>query len=360
MIFHMPDYVNVDVVSGSSIRPVKMIQAFKNIGYEVDVITGYGEDRQKKINALKKMILNGTKYEFLYSESSTTPTLLTEKHHLPTYPTLDFGFMKFCKSHNIKIGLFYRDIYWRFEQYELNFFKKIIAKAFYYYDLFKYKQLIDILYLPSCEMANYIPSSFLSKKVLALPPAVDSSICYKREEKKDELTIFYIGGIGDMYKLHKLFEGVNYNSNINLIACFRNKEWCAVKGEYEQYLNNHIKIVHGKGQDIIKYYNNSDLTSLFIEPSEYRSFAMPVKLFEYVGSLVPIIATKGTAAGRFVEDNDIGWTIDYDTSSLNDLLEYIMGNKHVLQEKINNMQKIIDYHTWDARARQVEFDLRDG
>ena len=55
---------------------------------------------------------------FLYSESSTMPTSLTEPHHMPTHPFLDFSFFYFCKRNGIKIGLFYRDIYWKFEIYK--------------------------------------------------------------------------------------------------------------------------------------------------------------------------------------------------------------------------------------------------
>lgn len=52
---------------------------------------------KKKIKKIKSNIKEGIKYDFLYSESSTEPTLLTEKNHIPLYPFLDFGFLKYCK-----------------------------------------------------------------------------------------------------------------------------------------------------------------------------------------------------------------------------------------------------------------------
>ena len=103
-IYHIPNYINPEGNSGSSLRPRKMLEAFKSIGYEVDYVMGYAEDRKKQIDNIKQNIKNGVKYEFMYSESSTMPTLLTEKNHLPTHPFLDFGFMKFCKKNGIKIG----------------------------------------------------------------------------------------------------------------------------------------------------------------------------------------------------------------------------------------------------------------
>ena len=148
MIFHIPMRINRERASASSIRPVKMIEAFERLGYEVILIEGNASQRKKRIKEIKHNIRKGVTYDFLYSESSTMPTLLTEKHHCPTHPFLDFSFFSFCRKHGIKIGLFYRDIYWKFELYGSSI-KKNIAKYFYRYDLLRYKQLVDVLYLPS-------------------------------------------------------------------------------------------------------------------------------------------------------------------------------------------------------------------
>ena len=103
-IFHIPNYLDPNRASASQIRPKKMMNAFEQIGYKVDIVQGYGRNRKRIIEEIKRNIDNGVKYEFLYSESSTAPTLLTEKHHFPTYPFLDFGFFKYIKDHGIKIG----------------------------------------------------------------------------------------------------------------------------------------------------------------------------------------------------------------------------------------------------------------
>lgn len=105
-IVHIPNHIEKSGKSGSNIRPIKMKQAFEENGYLVEYISGYGTERKVQINKIKRNIRNGIKYDFLYSESSTMPTLLTEKNHLPRYPFLDFSFFKFCKKNGIKIGLF--------------------------------------------------------------------------------------------------------------------------------------------------------------------------------------------------------------------------------------------------------------
>jgi len=131
-----------------------MLQAFRDIGYEVDVISGHAAQRKTAINTIKHKIQTGQIYDFVYSESTTMPTLLTEPHHLPLHPIVDFGFFSFCQKNNIPIGLFYRDVYWVFSEYSrsLPFYKAMLAKLFYLYDLVKYNKLINKIYLPSLDL----------------------------------------------------------------------------------------------------------------------------------------------------------------------------------------------------------------
>lgn len=145
-IVHIPNHIEKSGKSGSNIRPIKMKQAFEENGYLVEYISGYGTERKVQINKIKRNIRNGIKYDFLYSESSTMPTLLTEKNHLPRYPFLDFSFFKFCKKNGIKIGLFYRDIQWKFSVYRDNvsWYKKCFSIPMYRYDLRQYKKLLNV------------------------------------------------------------------------------------------------------------------------------------------------------------------------------------------------------------------------
>lgn len=83
-----------------------------------------------------------------------------------------------------------------------------------------------------------------------------------------------------------------------------------------------------------------------------------VKIFEYLGKTIPIVATKGTAAGEFVENSGIGWSINYDIQSLKKCLKNIIQNPQVLEEKRKRELEIKSCHTWKARAHQVIEDLR--
>lgn len=363
IIFHYPLPLNPNATSASGIRPLKMLKAFESLGYHVDVVSGYSKDRKQLISNLKNKIQSGVKYDFLYSESSTMPTILTDPHHLPLHPRIDFSFFKLCKQNNIPIGVFYRDIYWAFEGYgnHLNSIKRTLAKLSYQYDLLNYNKYLTKLYLPSYEMGKYIP--FISKDILAaLPPAHDvSNIEYKKETRFDSskpLKVFYVGGMSDHYQMHTLFNVVKKRTDIELMVCTRSSEWLSVKSEYPDLsASDNIKVVHESGKNMRELMINSDITSIFVKPQEYREFAVPVKLFEYLGYRKPIIASQGTLAGAFVAENNIGWTIPYDEQSLNKLFDSLILEPNKYAIKRQNMADVASKHTWQARAKQVIQEL---
>lgn len=365
-IFHVPNYIDPTAKSGSQVRPLKMIQAFQALGYNVDVVMGYGKERRNQISKIESEIERGKKYEFVYSESSTMPTLLTEKSHLPMFPFLDFGFLSYCKKKGVKIGLFYRDMHWKFENYKskVPFRKRVVAIPFYKYDLKKYEKIVDVLYLPSEQMKPLI-NRYKMKKVETLPPGAVYNLDIVKERKfyfesreRENLNIFYVGGTSGIYDLTGIFKAVASVSNVNLTVCTRKEEWESVKSKYDSCLNERIKIIHESGEALRNYYMRADLCCCYFPISRYMSFAMPIKLFEYLSFVTPVIATKGMEAGNFVQKWDNGFCIEYDDCSIIKLLEMIKKNQNVLLEKHNNAAICLMKNTWEERAKKVARDLK--
>lgn len=362
IIFHYPLPLNPDATSASGIRPLKMLEAFKSLGCQVDIVSGYSKDRKRSITKIKNNIKSGIKYDFMYCESSTMPTILTDSHHLPLHPLLDFSFFNFCNKYCIPIGLFYRDIFWLFEDYgsNLNPLKSSAAKLAYKLELEVYKRVLTKLYLPSERMLEYLPG--LSKsKISALPPGHD---VYKNIEYPqslytntiNKLKVFYVGGLNDAYQMHVMVETVNSRSDINLVICTRESEWNLFKRQYPAISNN-IQVIHMTGESMLQFMKRADLVSLFIKPKEYCSFAVPFKLFEYIGHKKPIIASENTYFGDFVSQKNIGWSIPYSKKELNSLFDKLISNPLLIQNKIDNINRIVEDHTWRNRAQQVIEDL---
>lgn len=355
-IFHVPNYLDVNRASASQIRPLQMIRAFKKIGYEVDVIQGYGKERKREIKRVKEKIKKGIKYDFLYAESSTMPTLLTEKNHIPTYPFLDYNFFSFVRKRGIKIGLFYRDIYWKFDEYkqDVKGLYYFVAVIMYKYDLRMYRKMVNKLYLPTRKMYEYIRDKIPSDMIDVLPPG-----CERKEVKKnnENLTLLYVGGIGKHYRLHKVLEVVSKMSDITLLLCCRQKEWEQEKGKYEQYLSHNIEIHHKSGKKLEELYRRADIGMVYFEPDLYLGFSMPYKVFEYLSYGMPMIASLQTAVGDFVMQERIGWTIAYDTEDLRTLLQILLREPEKRLLKSARCKEVIEKHTWEERAKKVQMDL---
>ncbi len=359
-IFHIPNALYEKLASASQIRPKKMKEAFEHIGYDVDVVWGTAKERAITIKKIKKNIKNGVKYDFAYSESSTMPTLLTETHHLPSHPLLDFSFFAFLKKHGIKIGLFYRDMYWKFPPYKeaVRGLKYYGALVMYQYDLHQYNHLLTKFYLATLYAKKHLVNDIKDGLIDTLPPGCEKrSIRSGVTKKGASLTLLYIGGLGNHYRMHKVFQVVKDKKEVMLIVCCREADWEKEKAEYIPFLSENISIVHKKGKELEKLYEKADICLTFFESDVYMEMAMPYKTFEYLSYGKPAISSIGTAFGEFIEKNDIGWQIEYTTEAFSELLNTIFRNPEQLEEKKQRcMEKIAD-NTWEKRAEKVAKDL---
>ena len=108
MIFYHPAEITYGGTSGSQVRPVRILDAFKNIGCNVVEVTGLYHKRREKIR--DKII--GKKFDLFYGENSNMPLLLSNKYKLPWVGIFDKLLFEYIKENSIPSGLFFRDIYW--------------------------------------------------------------------------------------------------------------------------------------------------------------------------------------------------------------------------------------------------------
>ena len=76
IIYHLPLPLDRTAKSASGIRPIKILEAFYSLGYEVDIVCGYLSERKRAVNEIFKKIESGINYDFCYSESSTMLSIL--------------------------------------------------------------------------------------------------------------------------------------------------------------------------------------------------------------------------------------------------------------------------------------------
>ena len=145
--------------------------------------------------------------------------------------------------------------------------------------------------------------------------------------------------------------------NTRLILCCREAEWAKERESLEPYLCDRIEVIHKSSDELEPYYKEADICSLLFKTDKYRELAKPFKAYEYLAHEIPSLSTKGTAIGSFVEENGIGWNIDFNAGKIAETLKSVIDDPKELEEKRYNCRRVKAENLWTSRARQVAGDL---
>lgn len=361
MIFHHPGSLVPNGRTGSQVRPYRMLEAFKASGFEVEAVVGYGAERRQKSMTLLRDLAQGRRFDFLYSEARSIPTLLTERHRLPLYPLMDFRFLGKIRAAGVPVGLFYRDVFWRFEQYRnmLPSLARMITIPLYWYDWWWYRRVVDHLFLPSVAMAAYLPTPWSDSRVSALPPGS----CLRPAEPRARpagsgpVRLLYIGGVNPpTYDLSPLFACIADSIHVRLTLCCRAEDWEQWRSYYPCADDDRIEIVHATGEQLTELYARADLFALLRSADRYLDFAVPVKLFEAIGYGLPIATVAGTEAARLVAKYDLGWVVD-DAGQFQNLMGRLGEDPSLIPAKRAIVRVSREQHSWQARVREIASTL---
>lgn len=354
MIFHTSYRLNPDSVSASAIRPIRMKEAFEQAGFEVFDLTGTARERKAKFAILKGEVAAGKQFSFMYSESSTIPPMIGDPNHLP-HLFIDAQIFSWLKKKDIPQSVFYRDIYWRFDDYVARVGKPLAStiRPMYKAELALYRRFMTKVYVPSLEMAAHVPE-LSGTDVEALPPGGKNVDC---PAPNHPLHLLYVGGVGAHYQLDELVGAVKAAPNVTLTICTAHERWTGVARQYaiEDYPN--IRVVHRSGPGLGELYREANIAAIMVNPSHYWGFAVPVKLFEYVNYGKPILVSEKTLAGDIVARNGWGWTIPNNRADIHGTLEELARCPERIEDATSRVLAARPRHTWVARAQQVAADL---
>jgi glycosyltransferase len=361
MVFHAPFPLQPDRVAASMLRPLAMRQAFADLGYRIMDVTGYAAQRRRAMARVRAAIAAGSRIEFVYSENATIPNALTEPRHLPVHPVLDAAFFRHCQRSGVPVGVFYRDVYWRFPRFRegINPILEAGLQVAYRSELMAFDKVGLHLFLPSQAMARHVPHVDRAR-MSALPPGAPdvepSGACGQDDGGDDggDLELLFVGVLQDNYRLDACLRAVTSTPGTRVTLCVRQETWEASREHYAPLLpEGRAQVVHRSGPELEPLYRRADLGVLFSEPNPYWDFAVPYKLYEYLAHELPVIAVRGTQTGCIVEETGIGWVLDYDAGALSDLLRRLREAPEEIEAVRRRMREVLPDQTWKARARTV-------
>ncbi|WP_078431852.1 glycosyltransferase [Metabacillus halosaccharovorans] len=366
IIVYFPYELQENPKSGSGVRPKKIVEAFKKYceeeNLELVLISGTTSERQNKIEQYKARD-EYDKALFCYMENSTMPYWFTDPDRKPRNIKIDSGFWNVLKQKNIPISLFYRDVYWQFDDMYVPpkgiKFLRYLMRQVYKQELKTYQKYVDVLYLPSLEMNKYVG---WQGNVSELPPGMEKvDISRKNMKLEKPYQAVFVGGISDqvgMLMLLEAFKVLNENEHtINLELVCRENEYNNYDAmqKYEQY--SWLKVSHLSGQQLVEVYDRSHVALIPREKNAYHDFAVPVKLFEYLAYNLPVVATDCDAQARLLTEEGFGVVSKVDAAEYGKaILELLQPDKYMKTKQAIAM-KAWENHSWYARVRKVADDM---
>ena len=355
-ILHIPKPLPVNSDRPSEIRPLRMLDAFNAIGCQVHLVAGESTERKRAAHALERRIRNGEHFDFCYAETANRPLALSDSDGVPRHPLFDYRLLQRIRAAGIPIGLFIRDLYWRFDFYRdmLPPLARNLALPLYYLDFMVYRRYADHIFLPSTRMAEYFPRPVAETRRSALPPGIDTGqgVRLSNDPAGQGLRCLYVGGATPpFYDLSDVLAYFGNSTHTLTIVC-RAAEWQAIAGHYANLLTERIRIVHAGQDQLPELYGSADLALLVRAPNAYLDFAMPFKLLEAVQFAVPVVVSGNNAASEFVSNNQLGWTIP-DVGALAAQLDELAAKRQLIREMSSHCVAAFHENSWAARARTV-------
>lgn len=349
-----------DQTTGSSVRPVKMIEAFEKLAndkqLELIKITGEKSERLIQLDKLYTSI-NPKDIEMCYMENVNIPLWLTDQDHIPRKPLMDIRFFKYLKKNNIPLGVFYRDVYWKFNDlYKVKPVVKQMMQWLFNLELNNYKKFADVLFLPSMYMNEYV--GFDKRKVVALPPGGTDLVTDNTRGGSSPISAIYVGGVHPRYGVYDMLKAFNSLNNqsikIKLTLVCRKHEFLSFNELFLPYLNKEwLSIHHASGEELKEYYKMADFGIVPLKKDVYNDFAVAVKLFEYLSYGLPVISTDCQAQKDIVMEDQIGIVVNDNWESIyNGLCEMLEDEKRAFYQN-NAVNALRSKHLWIHRAEEA-------
>ena len=356
MVFHAPYVLAPSPTTASRQRPNMMLEAFKANGHRVHLMTGDPVQRRRDFADLRRRRRAGQELSFVYSENSTQPNLLSTSAFHGISPVLEALLLAWCSRAGIPFGQFYRDVYWRYPEKQASVapLRRLVMQAGYRFDLLALRAFDAHFFLPSKSMGPVIPAP--ESRCTELPPGAQ----IRDAEPGQVLHLLYVGGVGPGHEIDECLAALQRVEKVSLTMVVPPTAWETHRERYLPLLTERVHVVHANAGELAELYDGVSACLLLVEPNEYRKFAVPMKLYEYLGYGKPTLASEHTLAGEIVEGLEIGYTAAYERESIIELLERLLRDPAELERCTERVQEVRHEQSWAVRAGTVQETLTGG
>lgn len=340
-----------DVSSASGVRPYRMYRTFLKMGYNVKLLQGQQNRRKQRRRNVKAVSewLDDNIPDYCYIELPTGPI----------FNKADKKLIKKIHSKNIPIGVFYRDMHWKYPDWawaDMSKIKKTVLICMHKSDLMLFKKCCDIVYMPSKEVLEKFSSVSFKKKDV-LPPGCGKPACPDYKIKKK---IFYVGGVRYADGVDDALEAVarlnDEGERIEFVLVTKKEELIHLRRQ-DLLDKEWLTLDEGSGEYLEQYYAECDLGILPKKRHFYMDMAISVKTLEYISHNLPVLSTDCPAMARFIEDNKCGIICKDNPDSIGAAIsEYYRDNEKFKKAK-DDVYEAALRNAWENRINKISMDL---
>jgi len=359
ILLYYPFQIAKEANSGSKVRPKEIHKAFlawgQENGIEVLLLSGSSKEREETFFQWQREGKLDNLW-FCYMENQTIPFWLTDQGHIPKKPLIDQKVMRFLKAKKVPVGVFYRDVYWKFDElYPLKGIKKFIMKSIYRLEEKFYEKYCDVIFLPSEAMGRYVQ---IEKPMVPLPPGGKGMKGQHSKSNIGSKKGLYVGGINNEdYGLFLLLDALSLankdQKNCELTIVCRPDEFEKLPSEKKsRLLDAGVTVKHVSGEALNTLYKEMDYAFIPRFKSVYNDFSVPVKLVEYLSNELPVIATHCEAQKDIIEADEYGLICEDNPESMAQAI--LRMNDEVDTYRSHIQKSFVEKHSWLARVKKVK------
>lgn len=337
--------------SGSSVRPVMLLRAFRELNCEVQALYGPSNRFPSRVKTLWNTLrwLKTNRPDFCYVEPPAGPMFCFGDHLL----------LFQLKRMKIPLAVFIRDAFWKVpETWGAATPKRLILELMSRFDWMVYNRTVNTFYFPSRRMADLFPTR--CKKMILPPGGVLLAGPLQPPAGTDRLSLIYVGAIADRYGSEILFQAFRLvlaaNSKIDLHIVCRRDEWDRLDSSSKDL--DHMLVHHIQGAELGELYRLCDIALVPIRKSSYMDFAIPVKLYEYISYHLPVVVTDCAEMAEFVSRQDIGLVTASEAAAFAAGILNLAGDQALRAHyRARAAETLLTGHLWTDRARQILNDM---
>jgi glycosyltransferase involved in cell wall biosynthesis len=236
------------------------------------------------------------------------------------------------------------------------FLKKIIYQLVYFLEKFLSKRS-DLIITVNEILVNKFKR--FHKNVINLPNyPCEGSLKFHNFEKR-EIEFIYVGLISVARGIYKILEAVkllsetDHTFKILLIGRYNTKN---LKQEVHSYISeNNLKSYFTfmdaiPFDEVYDYISKAKVGLLLLQPEKNRfTISEPIKLFEYLGNGLAVIANSYPMVEQIVEKNDCGITVDpTDVNAIaNSMKDVILNSEKFIKKGLNGKRAVLKEYIWE-------------